>query len=190
MASSKIFYSVLLGYFLLMSSLVFFGTSIRSHLAEDDKSSADLISKTCSHTLYYEICVFSLKSDPRSETADVQGLADIALSVSIAYGEETLAHVTDLKSKATENETLSSCLGDCVQEYNDAVGDLQEAADALKVKSLENVKTLVSSAMTDSDTCEEGFKEMELGDGSPLADRSQYFSKLCSNLLAITHLLS
>ncbi|CAB4302403.1 unnamed protein product [Prunus armeniaca] len=40
---------------------------------------ADLVEETCRKTTNYGLCVSSLKSDPRSSTADVKGLARIAL---------------------------------------------------------------------------------------------------------------
>ncbi|KAJ9183677.1 hypothetical protein P3X46_007500 [Hevea brasiliensis] len=169
MDSPKIFNSVLLVVVLIMGTC----SSISLHFSEDN--SKDLISATCNHTLYYEV-------------SDLQGLADIALNVSIAYGVETVARIGDLKSEAKGNDTLSSCLDECTEEYSDAVENLQEVVEALNTRSSETVKTLVSSAMTNSDTCEESFEETPYA--SPLVDRNQYFSKLCSNVLAITTLLS
>ncbi|XP_065851206.1 cell wall / vacuolar inhibitor of fructosidase 2-like [Euphorbia lathyris] len=174
--SSKIFYSVLL----TLSFLAFSGTSIRTQ---------DLISTTCSHTLYYQICVSSLTSDSHSKTADLQGLANIALNVSTLYGEETFAHITDLESKA--NETLNSgsgCLSVCIEVYRDANDNLKQTVEALRDKSEDDLKTFVTSAMTDSDTCEQCFLDMQ--QDSPVSDRNLYFSKLCSNFLAIASLLN
>ncbi|KDP33951.1 hypothetical protein JCGZ_07522 [Jatropha curcas] len=188
MASSKIRPSLsLANYLFLMSYFIFLGYSSRLQYSKENNSK-DLISSTCNHTLYYQECVFSLRSDPNSKTADLRGLANIALNISIAYGSETLTHISDLKTKTSKNDTNSSCLSDCVEQYNDAVEDLQEAIEALRIRSLDTLKTLVSSAMTDSDTCEEGFEES--GYGSPFANRNLYFSKLCSNFLAISNLLS
>ncbi|XP_050215478.1 putative invertase inhibitor [Mercurialis annua] len=169
-------------FLIIISSLSLITCSARFHATQD------LISTACSHTLYYEICISSLNSDPRTKTADLQELANVALNLTISYGQETLAHITDLKSTARGNDTVSSCLGDCMEVFSDAVEELNEAIDALRIKSLENVKTFVSAAMTDSDTCDEGFKE--IGFVSPVSDKTLYFSKLCSIFLAIVNLLT
>ncbi|WRX33657.1 Pectinesterase inhibitor domain - like 10 [Theobroma cacao] len=150
----------------------------------------DLVSNACSHTQFYEVCVSTLKSDPQNEKSDIRGLADIALNVSTAYGMETLSHINSLKfSPGNYTPFASRCLSDCMEEYSDAVDNLQESAQALRTKSYTTVNTLVAAAMTDSDTCEGGFGEMP-GNEPPLTQRNQYFYKLCSNFLAITTLLS
>ncbi|KAG8657162.1 hypothetical protein MANES_03G045700v8 [Manihot esculenta] len=168
MASLKIFNSVLV-------FLAIMGTCGSTRLQfPGDNNSEDFISTSCSHTLYYQVCASTLRSDPRSKTADLQGLARIALNISKSYGVATVAHIGDLKSEATGNESLSSCLDECREEYSEAVENLEDVVEALNARSLENVKTLVSSAMTYSDTCEESFEEIQLA--SPLVDRNLYFS--------------
>lgn len=152
---------------------------------------ADLVSETCKHTLYSQVCESSLRSDPRSQASDLGGLAAIALNLSIAHGVHTLSYIHNLKSEAAANETdlfISGCLSDCLEEYSDAVENLRDATQALNDKSYDTLNSLVTAAMTDSDTCEDGFRE-RTGYESPLTERNQYFSKLCSNLLAITTLL-
>ncbi|WCJ42885.1 pectin methylesterase PCR fragment F [Euphorbia peplus] len=180
MSSSKILYSVLL----TLTFFAFSGSSIRTHF-----TTQDLVSSACNHTLYYEICMSTLTSDPQSKTADLQGLANIALNISRIYGNQTFTHITDLKSKGTvSNDTGvdSGCLSVCIEEYSDANENLKDSVEALRNKSSEALKTFVSTAMTDSDTCEQCFEDME--QESPVSDRSDYFSKLCSNFLSITSL--
>ncbi|KAJ8750753.1 hypothetical protein K2173_015934 [Erythroxylum novogranatense] len=123
----------------------------------------DLVSTACNHTLYVELCESSLRSDPRSKTWDLQGLASIALNINIANGVRTRDRIHSLKSTA-DNKTLSG-VNVCSEEYSDAVQNLQEAIGALRNRSFDSVNTLVSSAMTDSETCEEGFEvEMTISD--------------------------
>lgn len=151
----------------------------------------DLLLATCRKTLYMEVCVSSLGSDPRSRGADVEGLAAIALDLSLVHGSETIAEMRKLNGRVngSKDEYMAGCLSDCLEEYSDAVENLRQSAEALGEKSYDMVNDLVSAAMTDSDTCEEGFKEKP-GYVSPVTKRNQYFYKLCSNALAITKLLS
>ncbi|CAK7352274.1 unnamed protein product [Dovyalis caffra] len=186
MASSKIFLTMLALFFLMISS-AFSVTSIRLQFATKD-GVQDLISTTCNHTLHFEMCVSALRSDPRSQKSDLLGLANIALNISIAHGSETLAQVSDLKSYANNDTQLPVILSECIEEYTEATENLKEAIHALKVRSFDDMNTLVSTAMTDSDTCEQGFKEMNKA--SLLTDRNESFSKLCSIFLSITTLLS
>ncbi|KAF3439749.1 hypothetical protein FNV43_RR18027 [Rhamnella rubrinervis] len=151
----------------------------------------DLVSETCKQTLYSQVCESSLRSDPQSEISDLRGLAAIALNLSIAHAVHTLSYINNLKSEAAGNETdflISGCLSDCVEEYSDAIQNLQDSKQSLNDKSYDTMNSLVTAAMTDSDTCEDGFKELT-GYESPLTERNQYFSKLCGNLLLFSTLL-
>ncbi|CAL9009273.1 unnamed protein product, partial [Prunus brigantina] len=52
---------------------------------------ADLVE--CRKTTNYGLCVSSLKSDPRSSTADVKGLARIALDQTLTNSVDTQARI-------------------------------------------------------------------------------------------------
>ncbi|KAK9131551.1 hypothetical protein Sjap_012038 [Stephania japonica] len=156
------------------------------------------VSMACNHTIYTQVCLSSLNSDPRTQSATgMQGIAEIALDLSIAYGFDAIASVDKMKSNYSASNYVLGCLSDCLEEYSDAISNLQDSLEALKKKSYDTVNELVSGAMTDSDTCEDGFKEMAEGredadqpdDMSPLTNTNHYFFQLCSNVLAITKLL-
>ncbi|PRQ39504.1 putative pectinesterase inhibitor domain, Cell wall/vacuolar inhibitor of fructosidase [Rosa chinensis] len=51
---------------------------------------ADLIDQTCKQTPNYNLCVSSLKSNPRSSAADVKGLAIIMVEVVKSKANDTL----------------------------------------------------------------------------------------------------
>ncbi|KAL3744606.1 hypothetical protein ACJRO7_013816 [Eucalyptus globulus] len=162
--------------------------------AVDDSSPnrGDLVSAACSHTLYFNICVSSLRSDPRTDvTVDLAGLATIALDQSIAHGERTISVIVDaLRANGSSgaDQSMLRCLSDCNEEYSDAVASLKESARAMKERDFDTVNSLVSAAMTDSGTCKDGLKEMAIYDSS-LSQRNKRFFKLCSNFLAISRLL-
>ena len=156
----------------------------------------DLVTATCKHTLHYQVCVSSLRSVPSSKTCDLKGLAKIALNLSTQDGAKTLSYVYELKSSAasgtTNNTYMSSCLSDCADEYLEAIENLQDAAQALANEEYDKVDALVSAAMSDAETCEDGLKDSlsdNNGSHSPLTERNRYFSDLCSNVLAIVKLL-
>ncbi|KAL5572279.1 hypothetical protein UlMin_021876 [Ulmus minor] len=178
MASSLILILFMASYF------AYFTASTTSRSLFRSIEEEDLVSDTCKKTLYFQVCSSSLKSDPRSQTSDLQGLASISLNLSVTNGAEILSYISSLKS----DKSVSGHLSDCADLYSDAVQNLEESVQSINDKSYDMVKSLVSAAMTDADTCEDGFKEIE-GVDSPLTERNQYFNKLCSNSLAITTLL-
>ncbi|KAI9192700.1 hypothetical protein LWI28_026769 [Acer negundo] len=179
-------------FWLIGSSFFLLGTSIRLADDQDHRNEEDLVSAACNRTFYVDICVSSIRSDPRSSTiSDLRGLADVALNVTFVHGMETLDYIKHLNSNSPAASYRSRCLRDCAEVYADAVQSLQDTVHLLRIRDFEKVNTLVSAAMTDSDTCEDGFNEvLDDAEGvSPLTQRNQYFSKLCSNFLAITKLL-
>ncbi|PIA43268.1 hypothetical protein AQUCO_02000594v1 [Aquilegia coerulea] len=156
----------------------------------DVSDGEDLVVTTCNHTLYSKLCLSSLQSDPRSPTADVKGLAIVALDICNAHGAHMISHVNELKSQknTTYPPYIFSCLDDCINEYQEATGNLKEAAEALENKSYSSVNAFTTAAMTDSDSCEDGCSD-NLEYKSPLTLKNQHFFQLCSNALAITNLL-
>ncbi|XP_059637829.1 putative invertase inhibitor [Cornus florida] len=194
MASYELTFNGLMVLFLLMVFLAMPGTAARLHgMASTTNNGEDLITTTCNNTLYFDECVCSLRSDPWSETADINGLAAIALNLSITEAMKILPFIINLNNTLAvsdpQTEFESRCLGECIGEYLEAVEYLQEATQALTDKSYDEVNRLVTDAMTDSVTCEDGFAEGPDGH-SPFTHTNQYFEKLCSILLAITKLLT
>lgn len=158
----------------------------------------DLVTATCKHTLHFQLCITSLKSVPGSNTSDPKVLAEIALNLSRTYAAKTLSYVYELQSNSSaangsnNNIYASRCLSDCVEEYSEAIENLHDSKEALASGDYDQVDNLVSAAMLDAETCEDGFRDMQIEDSdstSLLNKRNIYLSELCSNALAITKLL-
>ncbi|XP_027333396.1 putative invertase inhibitor [Abrus precatorius] len=189
MASRKTFNQLL-----LMSCFVLLGQCGRIHNTEGGE---DLVTATCKHTLHFQVCISSLKSVPGSKTSNPKMLAYIALNLSTTYAAKTLSYIYELKSSFAANGPnnniyVSRCLSDCAEEYSEAIENLQNSAQALLNGEYDKVDTLVSAAMSDAETCEDGFKDMLSEDNDstfPLTEYNRYFSELCSNALAIRKLL-
>jgi len=191
MASRKAFNQCLVLPILLINCCALLVQCGRPHYTEGE----DLVTATCKHTLHYQVCISSLRSVPgSSKTSDLKVLAEIALNLSTTYAAETLSCVHELQSNssAANNIYVSRCLRDCEEEFSEAIENLQDSKEALANGDCDQVDTLVSAAMSDAETCEDGFKDMPSEDNystSPLTERNRYFSELCSNALAITKLL-
>ncbi|KAK3188131.1 hypothetical protein Dsin_027692 [Dipteronia sinensis] len=65
-------------------------------------SAHDLIDDTCKKTHFYDLCVTTLRSDPQSSKADVQGLARIALEkLQAKANNNTLYHIHKLVNRGS-----------------------------------------------------------------------------------------
>lgn len=83
-------------------------------------SRANLIADTCKKTKYPDFCISTLRSNPDSKAADVEGLVRIILKVAFARANATLNQINDLLRK-TEDRGLKQSLAICVSLYEDAV---------------------------------------------------------------------
>ncbi|XP_058083890.1 pectinesterase inhibitor-like [Magnolia sinica] len=148
----------------------------------------ELIQNTCKQTLYNDLCVSSLTSDPASSTADLPSLAIIALKLAYASALN-MEKVIEDQSKVTTDPFMQQCLSDCTENFLDAIDQVEDSISALDSKGYSDVNTWVTAAMADSESCEEEFKDQP-GYQSPFTAQNEEFQKLCSNALAITNLLS
>ncbi|XP_072977040.1 pectinesterase inhibitor-like [Typha angustifolia] len=133
----------------------------------------------------------SLQSHSKSRNSDIHGLAAISLDLDISHAKETISYIKRLKRPKDwgyNNTFAAECIGDCMEEYAEALVDLRRATDAFRRNSYHTVNILVAGAMTGSDSCESGFSDQP-GFHSPMTERNEYFFKLCSNTIAITNLL-
>ncbi|KAF6176724.1 hypothetical protein GIB67_031535 [Kingdonia uniflora] len=148
----------------------------------------DLITGTCEHALYKDLCVTSLKSDPLSESADLKGLASIALSLATKHTTNMAYHIAELLNDTTD-PFIQQSLTDCSESYMDAIDQLEDSAAALDTGAYNDVNMWVSAAMTDAHSCDDLFTQQP-DSGSSVTVGNKGFKELCSNALAITNLLA
>ncbi|KAA8536812.1 hypothetical protein F0562_029290 [Nyssa sinensis] len=149
----------------------------------------DLINKACDHALYKEFCKASLLSAPGSKQANLSGLDIIELKLALSNASNINQFINGLLKNTSNDPFVRQCLEDCSENYQDAIDQLNNSLAALGSERYNDVNTWVSAAMTDADSCEDGFKEKP-GHVSPLTSRNTMFSHLCSNVLAITNVLA
>ncbi|TYI92462.1 hypothetical protein E1A91_D02G072700v1 [Gossypium mustelinum] len=87
--------------------------------------------------------------------------------------------------------TISGLKG-CYEMYDDALDNMQNAMDAIPVHDIGTIETMVSAAITDYGTCDDGFTRQPnpVPDGvSPMVDINENLQNIGSIILAITDLL-
>ncbi|XP_041020953.1 putative invertase inhibitor [Juglans microcarpa x Juglans regia] len=143
---------------------------------------ANLISSACDRTLYKDLCRQTLQSDPESRAAtDIGVLAKVAL-------QHALSQAKQIQGQLSKQNDKSVAFKDCNENYDGASERLQDSVTSFKSKKYSDVLTWVSAAMSNSDSCEDGLKEM--GKASPILGLSTTFSQLCSIVLALTNQLA
>lgn len=123
--------------------------------------SSDLVRSSCVHASYPSICLRTLSSysGPAKTPAD---LAQASVKVSLIRSRKAYNYLSTIK---TSGKRQQSALHDCIEQMSDSVDDLSKTLSELKhLKSesfrwqMSNVETWVSAALTNEDTCLDGFK--------------------------------
>ncbi|KAM7513085.1 hypothetical protein LguiB_011960 [Lonicera macranthoides] len=143
-------FSLLILFFLSFSSLTL---------------SSDLVRSSCVHASYPNICLRTLSSysGPAKTPAD---LAQASVKVSIIRARKAYNYLSTLKTSSGKRQ--QSAIHDCIEQISESVDDLTKTLSELKhLKSesfrwqMSNVETWVSAALTNEDTCLDGFKEVD-----------------------------
>jgi pectinesterase inhibitor-like protein len=137
------------------------------------------IKKICDATDYPALCLSSIAPFPVGKT-DPLSVLELAVRASIQHTTKGLAKATYLAAGANSSESIL----DCKDIYDEALDNFQNAMDAIHPRDIGTVNTMLSAALTDFDTCEDGF------DGeSPFSSYDDKGTKLASICLAIASLV-
>ncbi|KAI5650946.1 hypothetical protein M9H77_36951 [Catharanthus roseus] len=176
-ASTLIFSSLLL---LLPFSL---SSPLSIQLESSSSSSSDLVNNTCKNTPNYQLCISTLRSDPRSSTADVSGLGLIVVDAVKGKATSTLNTIKNLKkSKPQYKHQLDEC-----SRFYDAIlnADVPEAIEALTKGDPKFAENGMADTALEVQLCQNGFK----GSKSPIANENTAVYNLSIVARAIIRML-
>ena len=143
--------------FIFLSRPLFTATLLLiSHCIIVQSDANDLIAQTCKNTPYYNLCVTSLTSVPRSSTADVQGLALVMVDIVRAKASTTLKFINQELKRSPE---LRRPLRFCASSY-DAIltADIPEAIEALQKGDPKFAENGTNDAAVEASSCEDSFQ--------------------------------
>ncbi|GLT45150.1 hypothetical protein SLA2020_190030 [Shorea laevis] len=154
-------------------------------------ANADTLQEACKSAassgteVTYEFCLQFLGENPQGQRASLENLFTFSLDQLASNATNIVKSVIP---KLLSNETLryaQKCLeSTCSDLYKGVPSDLADARSYFKAKEYPSALTYVSSVTTDSDTCEDCFRE-DLKKESPLAKEDDVFHKMASISLAI-----
>lgn len=122
----------------------------------------------CSVTQYPPSCFSSISSIASSNTTDPEVLFKLSLKVAIDELSRLSQYPSKLKAE-TNNTQLKSALVVCGSVFEDALDRLNDSATSLEVgkgesllseSKIDDLKTWLSSAMTDQETCLDALEEL------------------------------
>lgn len=169
-----------------------------SHHADIQVSAAHgIVKSSCSSTLYPDLCFSTLASVPgvSKTVTDQKGVIAISLNVTTATVEHNYFAVKKLIARKNLSEREKVALHDCLETIDETLDELRKAEEDLQQypnkKSLQqhadDLRTLLSSAITNQETCLDGFSHDEADKQvrKALNEGQFHVEKLCSNALAM-----
>ncbi|KAI6679781.1 hypothetical protein NL676_033662 [Syzygium grande] len=127
----------------------------------------DLIHSSCSHARYPDLCLRTLSSyaGPTDNPRDV---ARAALKISLSHARRTSSYLSS-QASSFKSKRERGALADCLEQMSDSVDELRRSLAELKHLrggeelrwQLSNAETWVSAALTNEDTCLDGFQEVD-----------------------------
>lgn len=160
----------------------------------------NFIKTSCNSTLYPALCYKYLSSYASTIKTDSVKLCNTALTVNLKAANKTSALVTSMAKEGGLRPAEKAVIEDCNEEIDDCVDELRKASNVLdnlrdtlnKEDQMADIKTWVSAAMTDEDTCMDEFEENNVRESvkNKIKKSIVDLRKITSNSLALINRLS
>ncbi|XP_021901922.1 21 kDa protein-like isoform X2 [Carica papaya] len=167
--------------------------------AAPHSTSTDFIKASCQATRYPALCIHCLTGYASSIQQSEQHLVQTSLTVSLSRARSAAAFVAKMAKikgiKAPDYEAVEDCIenmGDTVDRLSQSVKELAHMGRRVGPDFLwhiSNVQTWVSAALTDENTCVDGFRGRGM-DGSLkslIRRRIVRVAQVTSNALALVN---
>ncbi|KAK9276358.1 hypothetical protein L1049_005890 [Liquidambar formosana] len=129
-------------------------------------TNSEYIKTSCNATIYPGLCYRSLSVYATKIQTSPKQLARTALSVTLAAARSTSRLMSKLSRSRNLKPREAAAMLDCVEEVSDSVDELQRSIREMGHTGTSNfelqmsdIQTWVSAALTDEDTCMDGFDE-------------------------------
>ncbi|KAK4718490.1 hypothetical protein R3W88_016828 [Solanum pinnatisectum] len=149
------------------------------------------ISRTCSRTRFPTLCLNSLHEFPGALTASDAELVHISVNATLQRFGRAFYMASDINSLVMDKRTRSayeSCLElleDSVYLLSRSLTSVAPGAGKSPPGNNNDVQTWLSAALTNQDTCTEGFADVSGNVKDQMATNLKDLSQLVSNCLAI-----
>ncbi|CAG7896088.1 unnamed protein product, partial [Brassica rapa] len=155
--------------FLIISISYFFSPElIAASPAGASQKAVNFIQSSCKTTTYPAVCFRSLSAYANAIQTSPQRLAETALAVTLSRVQSTKLFVSRLTRFKTLKKREVEAIKDCVEEINDTIERLTKSVQEMNLCGsaknqeqfafhMSNAQTWTSAALTDENTCSDGF---------------------------------
>ncbi|GAA0168153.1 esterase [Lithospermum erythrorhizon] len=197
----KIFLSIFAS-FLIVSTIIGVVVGVKSSKNNSQNANIELstahviLKSSCESTLYPDLCYSALANSPIIKKVTSQkDVIEVSLNITIAVVQKNYFVIEKILKKKKLTKREKGALHDCLESIDETLDELHKAVEDLEFypnkKTLkqhaDDLKTLLSAAMTNPETCIDGFSH----DGADndvrqaLLAGQEHIGKMCSNALAM-----
>ncbi|RWR95823.1 pectinesterase [Cinnamomum micranthum f. kanehirae] len=192
---------ILLSSFLLATIVIatVSGVAASRKNSDDNSHSAShaILRSSCSSTRYPDLCFSSIAAVPgiSSSLASLKDVIEASLNLTIKAVEGTYFTIEKLLGRRGLSRREKTALHDCLEDVDQTLDELHKTEEDLKMyprkKSLsqqaDDLKILLSAAMTNQDSCEDGFSHDDADKNvrKVLMKSLTHVYHMCSNALAM-----
>lgn len=148
--------------------------------------------EACRVTRFQSVCVRSLAPYTNFAKGNTRRWALAAVGVTMREARDVSMFLNGLKQHVRFRRRQSNALADCIELIQDSIDNLIDSLGELKKLDartfefqIENVETWMSAALTDEDTCLDGFNGHKGKRVRMLLNKIVKVSEITSNALAI-----
>ncbi|XP_021646642.2 putative pectinesterase/pectinesterase inhibitor 26 [Hevea brasiliensis] len=146
-----------------------------------------VLKKICDSTDHPTECLTSITPFQTGESDPVSVLKMEMQALRQGF-KKAIAKATEINDDPAVAIEVKGCLDTCLEIYDSGLYDLDDALEAINSHDIDRLKTVLSAAVSDIETCEEAFEEEGTGD-SPMKEFDKELTTLASNNLAIASAL-
>ncbi|KAI3730673.1 hypothetical protein L1987_61845 [Smallanthus sonchifolius] len=185
-------------FFFFISTAVLQASTTSGQAFPPTSDDTDYIRTCCETTRYPETCFTTLSNYSGSIQHDPYRLAMVAIHVALQNATHMANYVSNISLQVgSSNTTESAAINDCSSVFGDAVDQIHKSqiemrrlgwtGESLRFQ-LSNVQTWMSAALTNEDTCMDGFEGVAADDvKADVCDRVVAVKEVTSNALALVN---
>jgi len=167
-----------------------------SLVAMANPTSTEFIRTSCRSTMYPRLCFSSLSVHANLIRTSPRLLASTALNVTLSSTRSTSSVMVKLSKGQGMSHRVLGAMKDCVEELSTSVDLLRRSIGEMKKVEgpnfqsfISDIQTWVSAALTDENTCTDGFAENGMNGNVKTIVRGRIVTvaQLTSNALALVN---
>ncbi|OMO66007.1 Pectinesterase, catalytic [Corchorus olitorius] len=164
---------------------------------ETDTSHHAIVKSACSSTRDPEFCFSEVTKvgTPKKKVTSQKDVIELSLNITVNAVEHNFFKIKKLLKRKGLTEREKTALHDCLETIDETLDELHQAVEDLHeypnkktlVQHADDLKTLMSAAMTNQETCLDGFSHDDADKKirKVLISGEKYVEKMCSNALAM-----